>query len=600
MSFELDFGYTSEAGRKDLNEDFAALVLGQGRDRDRGAIAAIADGVSAGGQGREAAQTTVNSLVNDYFATPDTWDTTVALDRILCAHNGWLASMNRRRQPAVGLTTLTALVLRGQSYTLAHVGDTRAYLLRAGRLQLLTTDHVMSQHDFAHQLTRAVGLDDHVAVDYSQGELHTGDLFVLLSDGVHGSVPERELRQLLRQEAPAQALADALVQAALRRGSTDNVTALIVRVQGVLEATLQDESRRAQELPVLPLLKVGDTVDGLTVTALVADGGIHRIYQVRDAGREGATQRLYALNTLLPARAHDAEESATLAHEAWVARRMQSGQAAAHLARLNDWPPPSGASAAAPGAGAATTGHGASAFYLLYDWHAGDTLGQRLRRRQHLSVAQALSVTLQAARVLGWLHRQGVVHRDIKPDNLHLGDDGVLRVLDLGVALSGREPEATRRLHAGTPSYMNPEQWAGYERSGDTEGRLPDAGSDLFALGVTLYQLLSQGRLPYGEVVPYQLGRYHRDPVAPSRHHPGVPIWLDQIALKAVARQRAQRFETAEELVLALERGASRPLAGGGPQPLMQRDATALWKIALAVSVLVNVLLVYWVLFLPR
>ncbi|MBV7453708.1 bifunctional protein-serine/threonine kinase/phosphatase [Acidovorax sp. sif1233] len=587
MSFELDFGYTSQAGRKALNEDFAALVSGQGRERERGAIAAIADGVSTGGNGREAAQTTVNTLVNDYFATPDTWDTTVALDRILSAHNGWLASMNRRRQPAVGLTTVTALVLRGQSYTLAHVGDTRAYLLRGGRLQQLTADHVMSQHDFAHQLTRAMGLDDHVVVDYSQGELHSGDLFVLLSDGVHGSLPVRELRQLLRQGGPAQALSDGLVQAALRRGSSDNVTALIVQVQGVLEATLQDESRRAQDLPVLPLLKVGDTVDGLTVTALVADSGIHRIYQVRD----GATQRLYALKTLLPARAHDLEERATLAHEAWVARRMQSGQAAAHLARLNDWP-----------LGATGTGDGAgtSAFYLLYDWHSGDTLGQRLRHRQHLAVGQAVTVTVQAARVLGWLHRQGVVHRDIKPDNLHLGDDGVLRVLDLGVALSGREPEATRRLHAGTPSYMNPEQWPGYERNGDPAGQLPDAGSDLFALGVTLYQLLSHGRLPYGEVVQYQLGRYHRDPVAPSRHNPGVPIWLDQIALKAVARHRAQRFETAEELLLALERGASRPLSAPGPQPLMQRDATALWKIALAVSVLVNLLLIYWLLFLPR
>lgn len=585
MSFELDFGCVSQAGRKDGNEDFAALVEGRGRDHARGAIAALADGVSAGGNGREAAQTTVRTLLSDYFATPETWDTTVALDRILCAHNAWLAAMNRRRQPAVGLTTLTALVLRGQSFTVAHVGDTRAYLLRDGRLQQLTADHVIAQRDLAHQLTRALGLDDHVVVDYSQGELQTGDLFLLLSDGVHGSLPERELRSLMRQGPAPQALCEELVRTALRRGSSDNVTAMAVQVRGVLEATLQDESRRAQELPVLPLLKVGDAVDGLVVTALVADSGIHRIYQVRDP----ATQRLYALKTLNPQRAHDAEERATLAHEAWVARRMQSGSAAAHLACLNDWP-------------AASSGASSSFFYLLYDWHRGETLGQQLRRRQPFGVARTVGVVTQAVRVLGLLHRQGVVHRDIKPDNLHLGDDGVLRVLDLGVALSGREPEATRQLHAGTPSYMNPEQWPGYERTADGEtGQLPDAGSDLFALGVTLYQLLSHGRLPYGEVVPYQIGRYHRDPVAPSRHNPEVPIWLDQIALKAVARQRAQRFETAEELLLALERGASRPLHAHAPlAPLMQRDATAIWKIALAVSVLVNLLLVYWVLFLPR
>ena len=594
MSFELDFGQVSLQGRKDINEDFAALVEGRGHERARGAIAAIADGVSTGGHGREAAQTSVNALVTDYFATPPTWDTTVALDRILTAHNSWLAAMNRRRQPAVGLTTITALVLRGQSYTLAHVGDTRAYLLRDGRLQRLTTDHVIAQRDMAHQLTRAMGLDDHVVVDYSQGEVQSGDLFALLSDGVHGFVPERPLQALLQAAQPAQVLSEQLVDAALRNGSTDNLTAMVVQVKGVLESTLQDESRRALALPVLPLLKVGDTVDGLTVRAVVADNGVHRVYQVEAPAQGGGAGRLYALKTLLPQRAHDAQERATLAHEAWVARRMQTGAAGAHLARLVDWPlrPASGAAA-----------RDASGFYLLYEWHAGRTLGDWLRHRapgQPLSVAQAVGAVTQAAQLLGWLHRQGVVHRDIKPDNLHLGDDGVLRVLDLGVALSGREPEATRRLHAGTPSYMNPEQWAGYERSSDTQGQLPDAGSDLFALGVTLYQLLSLGRLPYGEVVPHQLGRYRRDPQAPSRHNPQVPIWLDHIALKAVARQRTQRFETAEEMLLALERGASRPLPVGGAQSLLQRDATAVWKIALAVSVLVNALLVYWLLFLPR
>ena len=111
MSFELDFGQVSLQGRKDINEDFAALVEGRGHERARGAIAAIADGVSTGGKGREAAQTTVNTLVNDYFATPDTWDTTVALDRILSAHNRWLYAAAQGR----GMAALTALVLRGHN-----------------------------------------------------------------------------------------------------------------------------------------------------------------------------------------------------------------------------------------------------------------------------------------------------------------------------------------------------------------------------------------------------------------------------------------------------------------------------------------------------
>ena len=114
-----------------------------------------------------------------------------------------------------------------------------------------------------------------------------------------------------------------------------------------------------------------------------------------------------------------------------------------------------------------------------------------------------------------------------------------------------------------------------------------------------LYQLLT-GKLPYGDVLPYQVGRYYRDPTAPSRHNPEVPIWLDNVVLNAVARDKKQRFETAEELLLALERGASRPLVAPGTNALMQRDDTVLWKLSLGVSVLVNLLLVYWLLYLPK
>jgi serine/threonine protein kinase len=189
----------------------------------------------------------------------------------------------------------------------------------------------------------------------------------------------------------------------------------------------------------------------------------------------------------------------------------------------------------------------ASALYSVFDWHAGRTLEQMLRAGDRPAVIDVVSAARALADALGRLHRLGVVHRDIKPANLHLGDDGQWRVLDLGVALSGREGAAQRELHAGTPSYMNPEQWS---------GGVADAGSDLFALGVTLYQWVL-GRLPYGEIEPYQLGRYRHDPTSPSRLRPDVPIWLDHLLLKAVALDPRLRFETAEELLLAIERGAA-------------------------------------------
>ncbi|MEO7105407.1 MAG: protein kinase [Rhodoferax sp.] len=629
MAFELDIGFASSAGTKYSNEDFCGALMPEPGLEGMGVIAAVADGVSRGGMGKEAAQTTVVSLLRDYFGTPETWDATVALDRIISSQNAWLCGINRRRQPAVGMTTLTAVVLRGQSYALAHVGDSRAYLLRGGQMQQITHDHVVNHPDFQHQLVRAVGLEDRVVVDYVQGDLQVGDVFVLLTDGVWGSLSDKRL-QTMAQGDNAQAASETMLDAALKAGSRDNVTALVVSVLGLLDATLQDENRVAHSLPVPPLLKVGDVLDGLVVTAIVADSGINVVYQAKAAtavpagldggvfraGKGGARaaggghgaehaaaqagspqadadpDKRYIIKALHPARAHDREELAMLAHEAWLAKHMQSSRVADNLVHIHT---------DLPG------GYSRSAFYLVYDWHGGETLEHALAQHKRIKLPQALAMGLQALKALGRLHHQGVIHRDIKPANLHQGEDGVLRLLDLGVALSGREPASMRELHAGTPSYVNPEQWgfnckttarSGGQRT-DVPQELPDAQSDLFALGVTLYQLLT-GKLPYGEVLPYQSGRYYRDPVAPSRHNPEIPIWLDHVLLKAVARDKRQRFETAEEFSLVLERGASRPLSAPSATPLLQRDPTALWKVGLAVSVLLNLLLVYWLLFLPK
>ena len=582
MSFDVDIGHSSARGPREVNEDFGGAVRAAPPDEARGLVAVVADGVSSGGGGLEAAQTTVMGLLADYFATPETWEPTVVLDRLIAAQNAWLAGHNRRRDGGSGgaaLTTLTALALHGQTWTLAHVGDSRAWLWRedgadqadAAAAQL-TQDHAFEHPDLRSRLTRAIGLDDAVRVDYLQGELRIGDCFVLTTDGVHRALKPAQLGQLVRAQhaATAQDASAAIVQAALAAGTRDNATALVIRVTGLDARQLDDELAHGRRLPPPGLLKVGDVLDGYTVTAVVVDNGVHRIVQARD----GASRSLVAMKTLHPSRAGDPEERAMLAHEAWLGQRVTAsdsrGFVRVHERRAD-----------------------ASALYTVFDWHPGRTIEQALRTGSggaRPPVAAVVAAAIECCRALGRLHRLGVIHRDIKPGNLHLGDDGQWRILDLGVALSGRESAAQRELHAGTPSYMNPEQW---------QGTLPDAGSDLFALGVTLYQWLT-GRLPYGEIEPYQTARYRRDPVPASRIRPEVPIWLDHLLAKAVARDPAQRFETAEEMRLALERGAARPIAAPAATPLARRDPLALWQAGLVLSLLLNALLVVWLLFLPR
>lgn len=568
MSFEVEIGQCSRRGVREVNEDFAAATRSAPGDPVRGVIAAIADGVSGGGRGLEAAQTSVLGLLADFFATPATWETSVALDRLMGAQNGWLVAQNRQRAgsaDATALTTLSALVLQGQGWTVAHVGDTRIWRIAGGEIQQLTQDHAYAQPDQRSRLTRAVGLDEVLHVDSLQGEARLGDRFVLTSDGVHGVLRPRRLGEIAAQGSAQQA-SEALVEAALAAGSRDNVTALVLQVVGLDAATLGDETARIRLLPPLPRLRVGDAVDGFTITALVADTGVHRLYQARDSRRGD----LVAIKTLHESRAADAEERSMLAHEAWLSQRVTEKDPRGFVRSREP--------------------ADATALYTVFDWHAGQTLEQLLAQRRDFGVAEVVAGAREIVAALGRLHRQGVIHRDIKPGNLHLGDDGQWRVLDLGVALSGREGAAARELHAGTPSYINPEQWGGAP---------PDAGSDLFALGVTLYRWLT-GRLPYGEIEPYQQARYRRDPQPPSRVRPDVPIWLDHLVLKAIAIDARQRFETAEEMLLALERGASRPVSAPAATPLAARDPVALWKIALGISLLFNALLVFWLVFLPH
>ncbi len=578
MRFELDTGLSSQQGKRPRNEDFAGVQAPAPHEVERGWVAALADGVSGGGEGLMAAQTSVMSLLRDFHGVPADWDSSVALDRLLGHQNAWLVAHNRRPgadgQPREALTALTAVALRGRRYALAHVGDSRAWLLRDGQCLLLTQDHRMERRDFAG-LTRALGLDDALRLDHSAGELKVGDRLLLTSDGVHGALRSRQIADVLRTTEGAQAAAGALTAAALAAGSSDNATALVLDIKDLADPGLNDLAALGRTLPSPGPLGVGAVLDGYQVTAVVADNGVHRLLQAREL----ASGRLVALKMLRPGRSDDPEERAMLAHEIWLGLRL------AEAPRQRRRGGESGFVRVHPPA------DGATHFYAVFDWHGGHTLEQLLAKGP-LDVAQALALASAVARSLSLLHAAGVVHRDIKPANLHLGDDGQWRVLDLGVALSARAPAASHELHAGTPSYINPEQW-------QDPPRPADAGSDLFALGVTLYQALT-AKLPYGEIEPYQLARYKREPASVSRLQPSVPMPLDRLVMRAIAREAKSRFETADELLLALERLAARdqPVSARSARP--RETAVSGWQIAFGLSVILNLLLIAWLAFLPK
>lgn len=564
MSLSVIAAHATLTGQRSRNEDFVGMATpGEPELTTKGLIAAIADGVSGNEGGREAAEYTVRGLLTDYYATPDTWPVTQSMEKVLKAINSWVQQQGSIRRELAGMaTTLTALVVRGSFYYFSHVGDTRLYLLRGGKLTRLTTDHVWDRPEMNHVLTRAIGLDSHLAIDHGMGDLHQGDVFLLACDGVWSAMTEydmtAQLMQFAENKTSADDTANALVNDALAAGSGDNITALVVRIDTLPEVNLRDALSGSQQLPLPPRLKAGQSIDGYTVEEVIHASQKTLLYRVTDP----RSQRKLVLKTLHPDCADDARERSAFAHEEWLAKRV--------VARF--FPQ-------------VITPEQKNYFYYLTTWHEGHTLQKHLDAGEHYTAPDVIKQATKLVRAVGALHRRSIIHRDIKPGNIHLGDDGELRLLDLGVSQSGmEEQESNHAPQAGTPSFLAPEQF---------DNAPPSRQTDLYATGVTLYLMLTR-HYPYGEIEPFQRPRFG-EPVPPSRYRPDCPQWLENVLLKAVARDPANRFETAEEFLLALERGASRPLAAPAAVPLAKRNPVSLWRTIAVVSLVVNLLMLYWI-----
>lgn len=552
-------GYASLAGSREHNEDYLGLVAATGSELEsKGMLLAVADGVSGGSGAREAAEYTVRGLLADYYATPDTWSVHLALDRVLNANNRWLIAQGAAHRELAGMaTTLSALVLRGSRYYTAHVGDSRIYLLRAGRLSRLTADHVWDRPDMRHVLSRAIGLDAHLVVDYAEDHLIAGDVFLLVTDGVWEPLGETGMRKLLLEQRESQAAAQTLTDTALARGGGDNASALVARVESVGPSGLPERLASIKHLPVPPRTAHGAVIDGFEVLDLIHESRATLLYKVR----QRSTGQLWALKTLRPALQGDAEQCAALLAEEWLARRVVSH----YFPQVLPLAPKE-----------------RNFLYYAMSYHEGATLQARLDQGAHFPITDTVGLGIRLAKGIAALHRLDILHRDIKPANLHLGTDGKLRILDFGVARDGSRGGEETGVAPGTPSYMAPELLAGEAAS---------VQSDLYAAGVTLYHLLTR-RYPYSEVEPFQHPHFG-DPTPPSRYRRDIPRWLDLLLLKAVCRDRKLRFETAEEFLLALERGEHKPLSPLPKTPLMARESLWLWRSLAIVSVVLNLLLAY-------
>lgn len=549
MPLTLSIGEATATGPRPENQDaLRSVTPAPALALSKGHLFALADGVSHCADGGLAARSTVQALAMDYYSTPETWPIAQSLDRLLLAQNRWLQA-GAQGQPL--LTTLTALVLRGHRYTLAHVGDCRAYHLRGQTLSCLTEDHVWQQPGMQHVLTRALGLEAHLIVDFHEGDLQIGDCFLLVSDGVWACLGDAAIRRILLDEANPMSAAHALIQAAHLAGSQDNASALLVRVDALPDKPLADALAEVAGWPVPPRLKEGQMFEGWQVEQRLAISQQSWLYRVRDgAGRS------WLLKTLAPGQQGDTQAMQALLMEEWFLRRV-AGRAFVELHPLPQ----------------------RQHLYYVQREYPGRTLAIQFKQAGPFPLGEWLDTATRLLRALGQLHRRNILHRDIKPENLHRGDDGELRLLDFGLAYCPGLSHECEGAVPGTPSYLAPETF---------EGAAPGPQQDLFAVGVTLYYLLT-GHYPYGEIEAFQRPLFQQ-PERVLRYRHDVPLWLNDWLLRGVAVDPAQRFETAEEALLLLEQGERQPALP--PKALLEREPLKFWRTVACVSLLINLAVV--------
>ena len=230
-----------------------------------------------------------------------------------------------------------------------------------------------------------------------------------------------------------------MVAAALQSGSTDNCTALVLDVVALPTAGSADISAAIMRLPIIPVPVVGETIDGFVLKALISDGRYSRLFGAEDE-IEGGT---VALKFPKPQVATVEAYHAAFVREAWVGARVHSPW----VGRVIELPP-----------GRQTC------LYTVMPLYQGELLETRLSRSPAFGLEEGRNIAVKLARAVAALHRAGIIHRDIKPDNVILEGGGSLKLIDLGVVRVPGLEEFPPENIPGTAAYMAPEMFDGRSR----------------------------------------------------------------------------------------------------------------------------------------
>ena len=396
-------------------------------------------------------------------------------------------------------------------------------------------------------LSRAIGAATHVEIDYRTEPIAGGDVFLLTTDGVHEYWTARMVAQRIAGAPTLDDPAQAILEDALQAGSADNVTVQSVRVDHVpsSDETYFDKTARTLPIPALP--RDGSELDGYRILR-----GLHANHRSHIFLAKAPDDQLVALKIPASDLKDDADGLRRFLMEDWIARRIDNVHV---LGAPKPFGPRSG-------------------LYIVTDFIEGQTLRQWMQDNPKPSFEQVRDILEQVIRGLRAFHRREMLHQDLRPENIMIDTDGVVKIIDFGSTyVAGVQEAAPMREEdgiLGTLQYTAPEYFSGEQVSWR---------SDLFSLGVIAYEMLT-GALPYGT----QVGKV-RSPRDRTRlryrnarddAHP-MPAWLDEALAKAVHPDPARRHDALSEFAANLRAPSLRYVARNHV-PLAERNPERFWK----------------------
>ena len=527
---------SSPGAVRDHNEDVVAFwePADFAESQTKGSLLILADGVGGEGNGDIASQLAVESALTTFQeARAETAANNVVRGMFEAAARKVYDAAREKGRMA---TTLLASLFRHDRVTVAHVGDSRAYLIRAGKIKRLTTDHsytalqvklglllerkaMTSEH--RSTLTRSIGYEPMCHYDITSVPLQKGDVILHCSDGLYGYLLDDEILDSVIKYHPGEAC-KRLIGLAEKRQASDNVSVQIAQVWEV------DQSPAARPAPARAAgtggheLSVGDVLDGrFEITDVIAKSGMASLFKATDrtSGAEVAVKVPYL------------QIESDIAGFDRFRREEEIGLTLNHPNILKFIPVEK-----------------KSRPYIVMEYLSGQTLSELLKSVHPLPEPDAVKIASRICEALDYMHKKGVVHRDLKPQNIMLCNDGTIRIMDFGIARS----QAGRRLTfvgftpaMGTPDYMAPEQ---------VRGSRGDQRTDIYSLGAILYEMIT-GEPPFGGDSAYVImnARVTGDPQAPRRLNSKLTPVLEEIILHAMERDPRRRFQSAAEMKAELD-----------------------------------------------